>query len=98
MLSLRFFFASPELREVHRHSVLMSMWVKSCLIDNGLKVDDFVGVLSDSGNDVKRCCQLIGCRLHLLNRALVDALGWTETSTAEDCGGQAGREGGREVK
>eukprot|EP00624_Nannochloropsis_granulata_P001156 evm.model.NODE_15339_length_18062_cov_47.764866.1 len=94
LLSLRFFFPSSELREDHQLSVLVSMWVKSCLSDYGLKVDNFVGAVSDSGSDVKRCCtseNCLGlpwewCGPHLLNRALVDGLGWTETSTATDSG------------
>ena len=89
LLTLRYFFPSSKLREDHQLSVLLAMWVDSCLGDYGLATQDFVGAVSDSGSDVKRCCMAEDCMAlpwewcgpHLLNRALVDALGWTESST-----------------
>jgi hypothetical protein len=94
LLSLRFFSPSSQLRENHQLSSLLTMWVNSCLGEYGLATRYCVGAVSDSGSDVKRCCRAKDCMHlpwewcgpHLLNRALVDAVGWTE----------GGREGGRE--
>jgi hypothetical protein len=86
---------------------------ESCLGDYGLASEDFVGAMSNSGSDVKRCCMAVDCIAlpwkwcgpHLFNRAIVNALGWTESSvrgeresgSAGGAVGEGGRGGGTEV-
>ena len=83
-----------DLRENHQLSSLPTRGVNSCLGEYGLATRYCVGAVSDSGSEVKRCCMAENCMHlpwelcgpHLLNRALVNAVGWTE----------GGREGERE--
>ena len=67
-------------------SDLLYDWVKSCLSEFKISERDIFAVVTDSGSDVKRCATHEACLNkpwewcgpHLLNRALVEGVGYTE--------------------
>ena len=97
LLSLRYFAPSSELRDAHQVSNLLALWVQSCLDEYGLRLHDFVGSVTDSGSDVKRCCTAADCLdlkwewcgPHWLNHAIVHGIGYTENTR------ESANEGGR---
>lgn len=86
LVSLRGFAPCSELQDEFRLSRLLYMWVEACLAEIGLAKHHFVGASTDSGSDVKRCTTADDCMglprewcgNHLINRALVESLGFSE--------------------
>ena len=97
LITCRHYNPSTVLRDEARASELLFEWVKSCLAEYNLSVDDIFAVVTDSGSDVKRCAtspSLLNkpwewCGPHLLNRALVEGVGYCEDK--KDCQNESGR-------
>ena len=87
---MKLFQPHPDLKEQEQLSSLLKIWVQSVLEEYELNTEDIRASTTDGGSDVRRCCtQLIGehwvwCIAHLMNRALVDALGMNVTSKSNE--------------
>lgn len=98
LIACRHYNPSSQLRDEVRASELLADYVKSCLAEFNLNVQDIYAVVTDSGSDVKRCATHSSCLNkpwewcgpHLLNRALIDGVGYSEKK--DDSNNLSGRE------
>ncbi|CAM9556615.1 unnamed protein product, partial [Ectocarpus sp. 6 AP-2014] len=81
LLAVRQFNPTTEMLESNRLSDLLQDYLKSVLEEYDLNVSMIFSATSDAGSDVKRLCDVLlpglweWCVCHMLNCALVEAIG-----------------------
>ncbi len=84
LLAVKLYKPHPDLKDKKSAGELLCIWIEDVLCEFGLNIEDVRSATTDGGSDVKKCFSTfmcdhwIWCIPHLINRALVDALGMNE--------------------